>query len=118
MNACTEECEAKIPRFRNATLFVGLAALALLGSSLGIAAPAPPTPTPLPPGPGNPTKGWEYGRLNCGPGAVPGTTLLDCLACCIDANEATPPTLTRVGMADCMTYCKFIFGVPNTPVTF
>ena len=75
-----------------------------------------------PPGPGNPTPGWEYGRLNCGPysGNPPPTkprTRGDCYACCW-LQYQTNPAFTLANYTDCLTYCDWIHNVPGTVVTY
>lgn len=72
-----------------------------------------------PPGPGNPTPGWEYGRLNCGPfsGSPPPSkprTWEECVACCNFAHALDPMWFTTQMRNDCLTYCDWVHGRPAT----
>ena len=91
---------------------VKLAASAvMLGAAVGVA-------TAKPAGPGNPTPGWEYGRINCGPFGPgnPAGNYKGCLDCCLKQYRDSP-TFTAADLFDCQLYCDWIFNIPGTVVT-
>ena len=61
-----------------------------------------------PPGPGNPTPGWNFGRINCNQYSSPSVkTWEECMACC---DRAAGISGDGNDVLDCKVYCDWIHG--------